>query len=547
MNMCNRRIHKLTLLSLLLYSVSFASFAANDWIYTIKPGDNLWNLSENFLVDMRYWRRLQRLNGISDPNHMPPGSKLRIPLKWTQIKPSDAAVLEFSGDVSVTLAGSGTKQPVTSGMLLKTGDEIQTGSESSATLEFDDGSRLILREESDLKLEKLESYGDEDIFNTQLKLKRGRTDNEVNPYKKPGSRFEIRTPSATAAVRGTVYRVAVPDQTTTTTEVIEGKVDVANDIGKTGVPGGYGTVAKRGEPPTPPIVLLVAPDLSKVPDLIERLPLRFKLPEIENARSYRIQITMDPTFQSLDYDGISPTASAKIAELPDGKYLMKVRGIDDKDLEGFDSSHSFILNAKPEAPFPVVPQPEGAVPVGHSDFSWSQSEGISSYHFQLADNAEFIQPVVDVSDNKGSIANISESLTPGQWFWRVAAIDPAEGSGPFSETNVFRVMKPGPEAEPPTMSDTEIVFRWPVSKETDQYQIQVARDDTFASPIIDERITVSEYTMPRPKEHGNIYMRTKLIDSDGFEGSWSTPQSLEIHAERPAWMMGVIPFLIILL
>ena len=546
MNMCNRRIHKLTLLSLLLYSVSFASFAANDWIYTIKPGDNLWNLSENFLVDMRYWRRLQRLNGISDPNHMPPGSKLRIPLKWTQIKPSDAAVLEFSGDVSVTLDGSANKQPVTPGMLLKTGDEIQTGSESSATLEFDDGSRLILREESDLKLEKLESYGDEDVFNTQLKLKRGRTDNEVNPYKKPGSRFEIRTPSATAAVRGTVYRVAVPDQATMTTEVIEGKVDVANDIGKTGVPGGYGTVAKRGEPPTPPVILLAAPNLSKVPDLIERLPLRFKLPEIENARSYRIQITMDPTFQSLDYDGISPTASAKIAELPDGKYLMKVRGIDDKDLEGFDSSHSFILNAKPEAPFPVVPKPEGAVPVGHSDFSWSQSEDISSYHFQLADNTEFNRPVVNTTGNKGSTINITQALTPGKWYWRVAAVDPVEGSGPFGEPNTFRVMKPGPETEA-ALGDTEIVFKWPAGEETDQYQIQVARDDTFETPVVDERIKESSYSMPRPEEPGKIYMRTKLIEADDFEGSWSTPQSLEISAERPAWMMGVIPFLIILL
>ena len=546
MNMSNRRIHKLILLSLLLYSVSFASFAANDWIYTIKPGDNLWNLSENFLVDMRYWRRLQRLNGISDPNHMPPGSKLRIPLKWTQIKPSDAAVLEFSGDVSVTIAGSANKQPVTPGMLLKTGDEIQTGSESSATLEFDDGSRLILREESDLKLEKLESYGDEDVFNTQLKLKRGRTDNEVNPYKKPGSRFEIRTPSATAAVRGTVYRVAVPDQTTMTTEVIEGKVDVANDIGKTGVPGGYGTVAKRGEPPTPPVILLAAPDLSKVPDLIERLPLRFKLPEIENARSYRIQITMDPTFQSLDYDGISPTASAKIAELPDGKYLMKVRGIDDKDLEGFDSSHSFILNAKPEAPFPVVPKPEGAVPVGHSDFSWSKSEGISSYHFQLADNTAFDHPVVNTTDIKGSTINITQSLTPGKWYWRVAAIDSVEGSGPFGEPSTFRVMKPGPETEA-ALGDTEIVFQWPAGEETDQYQIQVARDDTFETPVVDERIKDSSYSMQRPEEPGKIYMRTKLIEADGFEGSWSTPQSLEIPAERPAWMMGVIPFLIILL
>ena len=546
MIMSNKPIHKLVVVSLLLFA-SIVSTASDDWIYTVKQGDNLWDLAEEYLLDVRYWRKLQKLNGVTDTTHMPPGSKLRIPLKWTRIQPSEATVENVSGNVSVMVASSGENQKVTSGMKLKVGDEILTESGSSATLKFGDGSILLLRENSDLKLETLESYGDEDVFNSRLKLKRGRTDNEVNPYKKPGSRFEIYTPSATAAVRGTVYRVAAPDQATTTTEVLVGKVEIANDIGKTSVPGGYGTVAKLDEPPAPPVVLLPAPDLSQVSDLIEHLPLRFNLPQIKNARAYRIQIAMDPTFQSLDYDGISPTPAAKIAELSDGEYMMKVRGIDANDLEGFDTIHTFTLNAKPEAPFPVEPQPEGAVPLGHTSFSWSKSDGISSYHFQLADNAEFTQPIVDVSDNKGSVTNINESLQPGTWFWRVAAIDSAEGSGPFGEAYEFRVMKPGPEVEPPAMSETEIVFRWPAGEASDQYQIQVARDDTFESPIVDEMISESSYSMSRPEEPGNIYMRTKLIEPDGFEGSWSTPQNLEIPDERPFWMMGAVPFLLFLL
>ncbi len=548
MTMLNRLTLKSVLITFLLFT-SLASVASDDWIYTVKQGDNFWNLAEDYLVDVRYWRRLQKLNSVTDATHMPPGSKIRIPLEWTRIQSSEATVKNVSGDVSVIVAGSGDNKKVSSGVKLKAGDQILTESESSATLEFGDGSILVIRENSDLKLETLESYGDEDVFNSQIKLNRGRTDNKVNPFKKPGSRFEIYTPSATAAVRGTVFRVAVPNQTTTNAEVLEGKVDVTNDSGKTQAKGGFGTVAKLDSPPTPPVVLLPAPNLSEVSDLIERLPLRFKLPEIENASSYRIQITKDSTFQSLDYDGITPTPSAKIAELPDGKYLMKVRGIDDQDLEGFDTLHTFVLNAKPEAPFPVLPQPEGAVPVGYSEFSWSKSEGISSYHFQLANNAEFAQAVVDIPANKGAIANITESLEPGEWFWRVAAIDSAEGSGPFGEAYSFRVMKPGPEAEAPAMSDTEIAFRWPAGEEGDKFQIQVARDDTFETPVIivDELLTESEYIMPRPTEPGNIYMRTKLIDPDGFEGSWSSPQNLEIPDERPFWMMGGVPFLIFLL
>ena len=185
--------------------------------------------------------------------------------------------------------------------------------------------------------------------------------------------------------------------------------------------------------------------------------------------------------------------------------------------------------------------------LGIVSFPGLKSEGISSYHFQLADNAEFAQAVVDIPDNKGATANIAESLKPGEWFWRVAAIDSVEGSGPFGEAHSFRVMKPGPEAEAPAMSDTEIVFRWPAGEEGDKFQIQVARDDTFESPVVDELLTESEYTLPLPEEPGNIYMRTKLIDPDGFEGSWSTPQNLEIPAKPPVWMLGAVPFLIFLL
>jgi len=546
MIMLNKLIHNLIVVALLLFA-PLSTTASDDWIYTIKQGDNLWDLAEEYLVDVRYWRKLQKLNGVIDATHMPPGSKIRIPLEWTRIQPSEATVENISGDVSVMLASSASKEEVILGMKLKTGDEIQTGSESSATLRFGDGSMLILRENSDLKLQTLESYGDKDVFNSQLKLKRGRTDNEVNPLKKPGSRFEIHTPSATATVRGTTYRVAAPDPAITITEVLKGKVRVSNNAGKTLVPASYGTVAKLDEPPTSPVVLLPAPDLSEVSDLIEHLPLRFMLPEIANANSYRIQITKDPTFQSLDYDGITPTPAAKIAELPDGKYLMRVRGIDNKDLEGFDTLHEFILNAKPEAPFPVEPQPDDAVPVGYSEFSWSKNEKISNYHFQLANNAEFAQTVVDIPAHKGAIVNITESLKPGVWFWRVAAIDSVEGAGPYGEAYSFRVMKPGPEAEVPAMSDTEIAFRWPDGEEGDRYQIQIARNDTFETPVVDELLSESEYIMPRPKEPGNIYMRTKLIDPDGFEGSWSSPQHLEIPDERPFWMIGVAPFLLFLL
>lgn len=537
-------ILKSTILIFFLLLSSISATLASEWVYTVKPGDTLWRLTEDFLVDIRYWRRLQSMNYVTQPNNMPPGTTLRIPLKWTKINPSQAMVKNVAGKVTV-ISKDGKRDAKLETFLL-VNDEITTDIGASITLEFGDGSVLTLREESKLRLETLEYYGNKDVFNTKLKLEQGRTDNEVNPHKKPGSRFEIYTPSATAAVRGTVYRVAAPDQTTTSTEVLEGKVTVANDLGQEQVPGGYGSVAKLNTPPTPPIVLLDAPDLSEVPELVEKLPIRFNLPEIENARSYRIQLAKNSAFQSLDYDGTSSTTTTRIPALADGNYLMKVRGIDKNNLEGFDSTHSFTLNAKPEAPFLVMPKLEAAIPVEHTAFSWSDSKDISTYHFQLADNDKLSQPVVDtITHDQGSNIELKETLTPGKWFWRVAAIDAADGPGPFGETNTFRVMKPGPAADTPEMSDTDIVFRWSAGAPSDQYAIQISREETFETLLVDTQTSKPNYTMLRPADPGKIYIRVRLIEADGFEGSWSTPHFLTIPEKTPYWL-GVLPFLFLL-
>lgn len=46
---------------------------ADDWIYTVRPGDNLWNLAEQHLISFKYVKQLQQLNGVQNPYHLPPG------------------------------------------------------------------------------------------------------------------------------------------------------------------------------------------------------------------------------------------------------------------------------------------------------------------------------------------------------------------------------------------------------------------------------------------------------------------------------------------
>ena len=59
------RLARYFLFGLLVTGVNAASAA--EWAYVARPGDNLWNITERYLKDIRYVSRLQSHNGIADP------------------------------------------------------------------------------------------------------------------------------------------------------------------------------------------------------------------------------------------------------------------------------------------------------------------------------------------------------------------------------------------------------------------------------------------------------------------------------------------------
>ena len=92
-------------LILRLTALLSGSVAAADWIYVVKPGDNPWDLTARYLDGIRYWPRIQALNGITRPTTIPPATGLRIPLAWLRARPAVAKVAYLDGQGSVTPAG----------------------------------------------------------------------------------------------------------------------------------------------------------------------------------------------------------------------------------------------------------------------------------------------------------------------------------------------------------------------------------------------------------------------------------------------------------
>ncbi len=117
-----------------------------------------------------------------------------------------ATLANFSGDVMVR-QGTGDWKPAKPGLTISVNDEIKTSSGAKAEVLLDNGT-VNINEKSHFKIATmdLDPVTGEKI--TYLNLALGRI--LVHAQKLQGnSKFEVRTPTSTTGVRGTVFEVSV--------------------------------------------------------------------------------------------------------------------------------------------------------------------------------------------------------------------------------------------------------------------------------------------------------------------------------------------------
>lgn len=524
----------------LIFSLLTSLAQASDWTYTVRPGDNLWNLTERYLAGIRYWRPLERLNRISDPLRIPPGTQLRIPVAWLRPVAAQARVVALQGEVEKERAGS--TEPLSTGHLLAEGDRVLTAANSNVTLAFADNTRVLVLPESDVKLVTLRRFDNTEMVDTHLKLLRGRMENLVRPAAGAASRFEIDTPAAVTSVRGTGFRVGA-EPTVTQTEVLEGKVAVSNTLGKQIVSAGFGLSTMANAAPEAPTPLLPPPDPGTQPSVLERVPVTFQVSPLAGAMAYRLQIAADPNFSALSFDGRDTGPLLHGPDLPDGEYSARVRGVDARNLEGHNTDFRFVLNARPEPPFLSQPAPQAAVIDARPDFAWAHREGLDGYHFQLGSSPDFAQPLLDLPLVSGPRLKVEQDLVPGTYYWRVAAIDPQEGQGPFSDAQGFRRPPPGPALEAPMLEDARLTLRWRSGLPGQSFHFQLATDAEFANVLHEETTDESQVILDRPAG-GRYFLHARTIDVDGYEGPYGTAQTIEVPKNRGPWWLLLLPALL---
>jgi hypothetical protein len=440
-----------------------------------------------------------------------------------------ARVAAVSGLVSIS--SRNVRSRATPNAILHQGDLIETGPNASATLEFGDANRVTLLSESSLRLDNVSSYP-EGAGVVETDLSHGRTESEIAASPGSKSRFHIKTPAGITSVRGTQLRVAVLDAVLSLTEVLSGTVTVQNAGREVAVQAGYGTIARKGEPPQAPVPLLSAPDISKMPKVIARVFAPVEFEPVAGAVAYRVQLAGSASFYPILFDKRLSEPKLPFPELPNARYVMRVRAIDAAGLEGYNSEHNLEVAIRPDPPLAIEPADAEVMTNGMPTFRWisSLSARSTQYRLQIARDAEFSNMFIDIPNADNSIM-LTQPLPAGRYYWRVAAVNEDYGMSPFSAARSLRIVSPAPPLEMLMITPSQIRMRWSPQTAHLAYHVQLALDDKFIHVVEDRVVAGDALDLERPAPN-RYHLRVRAIESDGYEGSYA-PRVVDVNPPPP--------------
>ena len=509
-----RRLFLAPVIFIIAINYSYGS----DWVYTVRPGDSIWQLSQEYLKNPNLWPSVQKLNNISNAQAMRPGTRITIPVEWLKHAPKPAKIITSHGDV--TLTKDGKVHAVTPPAMINSGDTLSSGNNSSATIEFADGSLLILQPNSEVSMDSLGSFDATGMVDTSVRLKKGRVENRVAPQK-PDSRYRIITPAAVAAVRGTEFRVGGDDGgALMRNEVLGGKIAVTGSGITREVPLGYGTVAERGKPPSEPEPLPAAPDLSRLTKRGSSTGISFQWPAVTSAVRYRAQLAYNEEFTTVLRDELLESTELTLLNLEVTDYVLRLRAINQSGLEGFDTLHSFTIAAPSPIPRPTTPENEATLTSGKPWIGWSATPGTNFYQLQMATDAQFTANLQEISGIVNNNYRPLDDLPVGHYYWRVASFV-SNIMSEFSATRQFIIStKPAtPGRMNVTLDQRNADFNWEAIDGAAEYQFQLGQYEDFTTLTIDTRTSDNQYGV-KLLAPGLYHYRVRVINDDGQSGPY---------------------------
>ena len=520
--------------------------------FIVKDGDNLYDICEKILENPEDWRWVAMVNRIKNPNRIYPGQKLIIPTRLLKGIPIDGLVTFIKGVASIKLAEAEEWKDLQLNDKITQGNWIRTSPQGTIEISFENHFSVLLRPNTTIEITSARKKSAIYMM-YKLFIDIGKTISKIKKGTGKETRYEIKTPSAVAAARGTEFRAGVDSDVTTRLEVLAGIVDVEAARQKVEVAAGEGTLVKKDKKPETPVKLPLPPKLVNRQSLYRAMPLDFQFENVPGAASYRVMLARDKDFKDvIKNELIAPQDTLKIVGVDDGTYFLQSRSINDVGLEGPSLEPAEIkVRVNPLPPYIQSPADGADIRDKSVRFEWLKVKKAVKYHLQVAEDNQFQTIVADTRGVTG-VSSKTGSLEFKTYYFRIRSVAADGYEGIWSDILSFNIIPPppSPPVEKPEVGDKELRVRWRNLGDGITYHFQMAKDQAFTDVLLDEKLTKPEITFEKPSDVGTYYIRTSGIDAHGYEGEFSEPQSFEVknyYLLIPGGMMVLIILAIIIL
>lgn len=419
-----------------LVLVSGLSYA-KDWVYTVKPGDTLWDLCLNYTTHKNCWLEVGAYNGVGYPPSLAPGTRIRFPVPWLKAQPAPAAITFVAGNVQV-IQPSGEKKQALVNDVLAMGSAVVVAEQATATLQFADGATLILESNSHIEMNLLTQHQHTGMVNTQLNLLSGAAKSRV-PKRQPRSNFSVSTPSAIAAVRGTDFRISASEGIMRG-EVFEGLVNIAKEkntvsankktsaltYNSIDLAKNYGVFVKKGEPLTKPIKLL-GPVAGLTNETHVSLPYTLTWQPLAKAVNYKIELLAQNKTEEVFVSHYQKETQWRLPIDQNQCFTVRISAIDQFDLQGMPATRDMCAS-----------QPLSAVQkltLNKRLLNWQPLVGAKSYRIEASANESFESPEV-IAQTTQTFYELNREFE-GRYL-RVVVVDQQDLTGSASDVVEFK-------------------------------------------------------------------------------------------------------------
>ncbi|PAV25849.1 peptidoglycan-binding protein LysM [Tamilnaduibacter salinus] len=499
-----------------------------EWTYTLRPDDTVQAVARRVLSSQHSVRDLMRVNGLTKANKLQAGDTLNIPLSWLEERPEPAVAVAVNGTAHHVSPRHDRQRPLKPQQQLYSGDEIRTLT-GFVVIQLADGSVVRLGPHSQMTFNRLTRYRKTAMVDTRLRLRQGSLETEVQPMETEGSRFEVHTPSAVAAVRGTDFRLQALNGHTRL-QVTAGSVAFGPPGEAEMVPAGYGAISggQTRDPvdirPLPP-----QPEGSPIPNVIESLPATVKWQGSAPDDRFQVDIFNEQSQAWIDRRTVEEPQTA-LQNLDNGRYRIRVAALTDNGIAGEPWQETVTVEQKALSARLSSPADGASLKDDMPSFQWAYQGTNEIGRIEIARNSDFTGSIATSEWAPDARAIPSKPLAPDQYYWRVVTRAGGDSEA-TSESRTFTIEGTLPPTAIINVNyiDSQVRIFWEAIDGADGYRMQLAEDPGFDNIVREAEIDNTTAALRLIPGRRYFVRLQALSDTADKNGRWGSPRELFVN------------------